>query len=183
MKIFFTSGHIFLTKRATAESMKTLTRMVSWKLNIEQDEWKRVRCNQAAQIDIYRVVQKKWTVLLSNSLAWTAVAGCSRAETFSQLSSISFPQPCIAAFCLKVRVWLIKHIHLYVNFLTLGRSLTSLLQTDHITTQQCARCFLTSSRVRTGMSKGNQIHSSNLWTLGIPKMYMGPLSYNIQISH
>ena len=43
----------------------------------------------------YRVVQKKGTVLLSNSLAWPAVAGCSWAETFSQLSSISFAQPCI----------------------------------------------------------------------------------------
>ena len=42
----------------------------------------------------YRVVQKKGTVLLSTSLAWPAVAGCSWAETFSQLSSISFPQPC-----------------------------------------------------------------------------------------
>ena len=42
----------------------------------------------------YRVVQKKRTVLLSTSLAWPAVAGCSRAETFSQLSSISFAQPC-----------------------------------------------------------------------------------------
>ena len=42
----------------------------------------------------YRVVQKKGTVLLSTSLAWPAVAGCSRAEAFSQLSSISFAQPC-----------------------------------------------------------------------------------------
>ena len=42
----------------------------------------------------YRVVQKKGTVLLSTSLAWLAVAGCCRAETFSQLSSISFAQPC-----------------------------------------------------------------------------------------
>ena len=49
-----------------------------------------VGCN----IVIYRVVQKKGTVLLSNSLAWPAVAGSSRAETFSQLSSISFAQPC-----------------------------------------------------------------------------------------
>ena len=32
--------------------------------------------------------------MLSTSLAWPAVAGCSRAETFSQLSSISFTQPC-----------------------------------------------------------------------------------------
>ena len=43
---------------------------------------------------MYRVVQKKGTVLLSNSLAWPAVAGCSRAKTFSQLSPISFAQPC-----------------------------------------------------------------------------------------
>ena len=43
---------------------------------------------------IYRVVQKKGTGLLSTSLAWPAVAGCSQAETFSQLSSISFAQPC-----------------------------------------------------------------------------------------
>ena len=39
-------------------------------------------------------MQKKGTVLLSTSLAWPAVAGCSRAETFSQLCSISFAQPC-----------------------------------------------------------------------------------------
>ena len=44
---------------------------------------------------LYRLVQKKGTVLLSTSLAWPAVAGCSRAETFSQLSPISFAQPCI----------------------------------------------------------------------------------------
>ena len=43
----------------------------------------------------YRLVQKKWTVLLSTSLAWPAVAGCSWGETFSQLSAISFAQPCI----------------------------------------------------------------------------------------
>ena len=39
--------------------------------------------------------RKKGTVLLSTSLAWLAVAVCSWAETFSQLSSISFAQPCI----------------------------------------------------------------------------------------
>ena len=39
-------------------------------------------------------MQKKRTVLLSTSLAWPALAGCSRAETFSQLSAISFAQPC-----------------------------------------------------------------------------------------
>ena len=43
----------------------------------------------------YRLVQKKGTVLLSTRLAWPAVAGCSRAETFSQLSSISFAQLCM----------------------------------------------------------------------------------------
>ena len=40
--------------------------------------------------------RKKGTVSLSTSQAWLAVAGCSRAETFSQLSSISFAQPCRA---------------------------------------------------------------------------------------
>ena len=39
-------------------------------------------------------MQKNGTALLSTSLAWPAVAGCSRAETFSQLSAISFAQPC-----------------------------------------------------------------------------------------
>ena len=42
----------------------------------------------------YRLEQKKGTALLSTSLAWPVVAGCSQAETFSQLSSISFAQPC-----------------------------------------------------------------------------------------
>ena len=42
----------------------------------------------------YRVVQKKGTVLLSTSLGWPAVACCSRAETFSQLSPFSFAQTC-----------------------------------------------------------------------------------------
>ena len=45
-----------------------------------------------------------------------------------------------------------------------------------------ARRVLTSSRVRHVMLWRNQIHSVNLWTLGIPKMYMGTLGYNIQIS-
>ena len=34
------------------------------------------------------------TVLLNTSLAWSAVAGCSRAETSSWHSAISFAQPC-----------------------------------------------------------------------------------------
>ena len=42
---------------------------------------------------IYRLVQKKGTVLLSFSLAWPAVDGCSQAETVSQLCAISFAQP------------------------------------------------------------------------------------------
>ena len=44
---------------------------------------------------LYRLVQKKGTVLLSTNLAWPAVAGCSRADTFSQLNAISFAQPCM----------------------------------------------------------------------------------------
>ena len=42
----------------------------------------------------YRIVHNKGTDLLSTSLAWPAVAGWSKAETFSQLSSIYFAQPC-----------------------------------------------------------------------------------------
>ena len=42
--------------------------------------------------------------------------------------------------------------------------------------------LLTKSKVRTGVSKGNHIHSGNLWTLGIPKMYKGTLGYEGQIS-
>ena len=38
------------------------------------------------------------------------------------------------------------------------------------------------SRVRIGVSLGNQKHSSNLWTLMIPKMYIRTLGYNVQIS-
>ena len=49
---------------------------------------------------LYRLVQKKDTVLLSTSLAWPAVAGCSRAETFSQLSAFSFAQPCTCSYVL-----------------------------------------------------------------------------------
>ena len=37
---------------------------------------------------------EKGTVSLSTRLAWPDVAGCSQAETYSQLSSISFAQPC-----------------------------------------------------------------------------------------
>ena len=43
---------------------------------------------------MYRLVQKKGTVLLSTSLVWPAVAVCSRAETVLQLGAISFAQPC-----------------------------------------------------------------------------------------
>ena len=52
---------------------------------------------KAGNLPIFRSVQtcaEKRTVLLSTSLAWPAVAGCSWAETFSPLSSISFAQPC-----------------------------------------------------------------------------------------
>ena len=59
---------------------------------------KRLRDSDASEIiattSAYRLVQKKRTVLLSTCLAVPAVAGCSRAETFSQLGPISFAQPC-----------------------------------------------------------------------------------------
>ena len=53
--------------------------------------------SQSNQEGIFQLVEaelqacaEKWTVLLSISLVWSAVAGCSRSETFSQLSAISF---------------------------------------------------------------------------------------------
>ena len=45
------------------------------------------------------------------------------------------------------------------------------------------RRVLTSSRVRNVMKRGNQIHSVDVFTLGIPKMYMGTLGYKVQILH
>ena len=47
--------------------------------------------------------------------------------------------------------------------------------------QRIARCVLTPDRVRHVILLGNQIHSVNLWTLRIPKMYMRILGYNVQI--
>ena len=64
---------------------------------------------------IYRVVQKKGTVFLSTSQSWPAVAGCSKAETFSQLSSISFAQPCMC-FCRDGARYEV-HIHQLVTWL------------------------------------------------------------------
>ena len=42
----------------------------------------------------YSVVQKKVTVLLSTSLAWSAWAGCDWAELFSEPGTKIFAQPC-----------------------------------------------------------------------------------------
>ena len=52
---------------------------------------------QSCCTTMHRPVQtcaEKRAVLLRTSLAWPAVAGYSRAETFSQLSAISFARPC-----------------------------------------------------------------------------------------
>ena len=38
-------------------------------------------------------------------------------------------------------------------------------------------------QARNPMRWGNQIHSSTLWTLGIQKLCMKALGYNIQILH
>ena len=60
-------------------------------------------------------------------------------------------------------------------------------KTDTIGDRHYIRCYCTQSfnksRVRTVRVKGNQIHSSTLWILGIPKMYLGTLCYNILILH
>ena len=44
-----------------------------------------------------------------------------------------------------------------------------------------SRHVLTKFRVRAGGAKGNHVHSVNVLTLGIPKMYMGTLGYNVLI--
>ena len=46
-----------------------------------------------------------------------------------------------------------------------------------------ARHVLTKFRVRASGAKGNQVYSVTVWTLGIPKMYMGTLGYNVLILH
>ena len=46
-----------------------------------------------------------------------------------------------------------------------------------------SRCVLTSDGVSHVMLRGNQVQGSILWTLGIPKMYMGALGYKVLISH
>ena len=68
----------------------------------------------------YRLVQKKGAVLLSTSLALLAVAGSSWAETFSQLSAISFAQArySMASSCTKSRPWLyLPQQMIFVNYL------------------------------------------------------------------
>ena len=32
------------------------------------------------------------------------------------------------------------------------------------------------------MKSGNKVHSGTQWTMGIPKMYMATLGYNVQLS-
>ena len=58
---------------------------------------------------------EKGTVMLSTSLAWPAVAVTSQAETFSQLSAISFAQPCTSFSTVfdtsPVRLYLAQEIH------------------------------------------------------------------------
>ena len=45
-----------------------------------------------------------------------------------------------------------------------------------------SRRLLTSDRVRTDGVKGNKMHISNLWILGILKMYMSALGYKGNMS-
>ena len=89
----------------------------------------------------YRLVQKKRTGLLSTSLAWPAVAGCSRAETFSQLSTISFAQPCT---CRNIT----HHITIpcafpWFPFHCLPTNCSKLLCVDHVIILSCLRVFIT----------------------------------------
>ena len=45
------------------------------------------------------------------------------------------------------------------------------------------RHLLTKYMARTGGAQANHTHISTLWTLGIPKMYMGALNYKGKILH
>ena len=45
-----------------------------------------------------------------------------------------------------------------------------------------AHSVLKKSTVRTPVSKGHQIHSSTLWTLRYPKMYITTLGYKGKVS-
>ena len=46
-----------------------------------------------------------------------------------------------------------------------------------------SRSFFSLDRVRTGLSKGNQLHISDVWWPKILKMYMGTLGYQVQTVH
>ena len=58
--------------------------------------------------NLVQACAEKKTVLLSTSLVWPAVAGCTWAETFSQLSSIYFAQPCTSY---QAPPYALVHIH------------------------------------------------------------------------
>ena len=71
---------------------------------------------------MYRIVQKKGTVLLSTSLVWPALVGCSRVETFSQLRAIYFAQPCT-----RFRHQLYTYSKIKYRFFNLHRNISSIV--------------------------------------------------------
>ena len=97
--------------------------------------------------------RKKGTVMLSTSLAWPAVAGCSRAETFSQLSSNSFAQPCIC--------WTtVNSLFLCGNLLGMTCSNRSNVPCNLLSDPQICHVFLRTK------PRGDFTHSAGRSTLG-----------------
>ena len=82
---------------------------------------------------------------------------------------------------------LLPHFWRHSGFCTLFSPISNVININlhyfSLWVRYSSRCVLTPDRVRHVMCRGNQIHSINLWTLGIPKMYMRILGYNIQILH
>ena len=94
-------------------------------------------------LSLYRVVQKKGTVLLSISLAWPAVAGCSWAETFSQLSFITFGLPSTWPQLGPPEIWLYKR----VDLISVGLGLTGGMHCSYkAVAWAAAKCYCASLR-------------------------------------
>ena len=63
-------------------------------------------------------------------------------------------------------------VHCSMQYVRLGSSLCLSLSHSPMPREGRARSVLTKSRVRTPVPIGNQIHSSTLWTLRFPNMYL-----------
>ena len=91
--------------------------------------------------------------MLSTSLAWPAVAGCSRAENLSQLTAISFAQPCtICAFVRNshiCRVPLARNTNASAIESSLPTNTTSRVPSGVRTAERAGRFFLIANHTHT----------------------------------